>query len=55
MPGTIGYRYDSPSDEFSYVWYRFGGKSARSFFSPMHAVDQLLRPELWQNELVSLD
>jgi hypothetical protein len=38
-------------DEYSFVEYRFGGDAAQSFFAPMHAVDRLLRPKLWQYEI----
>jgi hypothetical protein len=30
------------------VNYRFGGDWAGSLFSPMHALDQKLRPEWWE-------
>jgi hypothetical protein len=28
--------------------YSFGGESAKTFFAPMHQVDRMLRPDVWE-------
>ena len=35
----------------SFAYYRIGGKTAKSFYYPIHWIDRKVRPATWDNRL----